>query len=76
MKRVVSCSDDAVSNKRFPFQIGWPLRVAAVQQLADALPPGPERDALLKKARQADTASYLSQRLTSPGLQPPRSSSP
>ena len=31
----------------------------AVRQQAAALPPGPERDALLKKASQADTAFYL-----------------
>jgi hypothetical protein len=34
--------------------------------------PGPERDALLKKARQADTASHLEEWANSPGLQPPK----
>lgn len=40
-------------------------------ELADALPPGPERDALLRKAQRADTASHLRDRLGSTGLQPP-----
>ncbi|SCB49670.1 hypothetical protein GA0061099_1011129 [Bradyrhizobium yuanmingense] len=32
---------------------------------------GPERDALLKKARQADVANHLNDWVKSPGLQPP-----
>ena len=39
-------------------------------QAAD-LPPGPQKDALLKKIRQLETASHVNQGLTSPGLQPP-----
>jgi hypothetical protein len=39
---------------------------------ANLLPPGPERDALLKKIRQADTAARLDQWAQSPGLQPPK----
>ena len=38
---------------------------------AQKLPPGAERDALLKKLRQADTASHLDDWANSPGLQPP-----
>lgn len=34
--------------------------------------PGPERDALLKKARIADTAAHIDQWANSPGLQPPK----
>lgn len=33
---------------------------------------GPERDALLKKARQADTAAHLDDWANSPGLRSPR----
>jgi hypothetical protein len=43
----------------------------AARELADALPPGPERDALVMKAQRIDTASHLQDRLGSPGLQPP-----
>jgi hypothetical protein len=39
---------------------------------AQRLPSGPERDQLLKKARQADTASHIDEWANSPGLQPPR----
>jgi hypothetical protein len=39
---------------------------------ADLLPPGRERDGLLTKQRQADTASHLSDWANSPGLRPPR----
>jgi hypothetical protein len=38
---------------------------------AKLLPPGTERDALIRKARQAETASRMNEWLTSPGLQPP-----
>jgi hypothetical protein len=38
---------------------------------AKLFPPGPERDALIRKARQAETGSHMSEWLTSPGLQPP-----
>ena len=38
---------------------------------AAELRPGPERDALLKRARIADTASNIDQWVNSPGLQPP-----
>lgn len=33
---------------------------------------GSERDALLKKARQADTAAHIEDWANSPGLQPPK----
>jgi hypothetical protein len=38
---------------------------------AAGLPPCPEKDALLKKIRQLETASHMSEWLSSPGLQPP-----
>jgi hypothetical protein len=41
------------------------------RQRAEALPPGPEREALIKKARQADAASHIEDWANSPGLQPP-----
>jgi hypothetical protein len=40
-------------------------------QLAE-LQPSPERDQLLQKLRQLDTASHINEWLSSPGLQPPR----
>jgi hypothetical protein len=50
------------------------LAVCAKEILDKAaeLRPGPERDALLKKARQADTAAHLDEWANSSGLRPPR----
>jgi hypothetical protein len=42
------------------------------REQADQLRPSPERDMLIKKARQADTASHLNQWANSPGLQSPK----
>ena len=39
---------------------------------ASKLPPGPERDALLKRARVADTASHINEWANSPGLRGPK----
>ena len=38
---------------------------------AKLLPPGRARDAALRRARQAETASHMSSWLRSPGLQAP-----
>jgi hypothetical protein len=38
---------------------------------ADELPPGPAKDNLVRKARQADTAMHLHEWVNSVGLQPP-----
>jgi hypothetical protein len=42
------------------------------REKASTMPPCPERDALLQKARQADTAAKINEWVSSPGLQPPR----
>jgi hypothetical protein len=42
------------------------LREEALQ-----LPPGAAREELIRKARQAETGSHMSEWLASPGLQPP-----
>jgi hypothetical protein len=42
-----------------------------LREEAKLLPPGAERDQLIRKARQAETGSHMSEWLTSPGLQPP-----
>ena len=42
-----------------------------LHERAKVMPPGLEKDALLKRARQADTAAHVSEWLRSPGLQPP-----
>ena len=39
---------------------------------AKLLPPGPTRDELVRRARQAEIGSHMSEWLRSPGLQRPR----
>lgn len=62
--------------RRFKHQLTLQDRLAAwakgIREQAEKLPMGsPEREELLKKARQADTASHLDDWANSPGLQPP-----
>jgi hypothetical protein len=38
---------------------------------ADRLPPGPERDELLKKVKLFESYAKIDNWITSPGLQPP-----
>ena len=54
------------------FQHGLAAWAKEICEQAAKLSLGPERDALLKKARRADTASHLDDWANSPGLQPPK----
>jgi hypothetical protein len=49
----------------------WHLQSEPAKSEAQKLPHGKERDALIKKARQLETASQMNQRLSSPELRPP-----
>jgi hypothetical protein len=42
-----------------------------LREEAKSLPPGAVRDEMIRKARQAETASRMNEWLTSPGLGPP-----
>jgi hypothetical protein len=44
---------------------------ARLEQQAAGLPHGPEKDRLLRKIRQLETASYMSEWLSSKGLKTP-----
>jgi hypothetical protein len=48
------------------------LFAKAAREKASLLRPGAEKDELLRKARQADTAAHLGDWANSPGLQPPK----
>jgi hypothetical protein len=50
----------------------WHQESEAAKIEAKNLPHGKERDALVRKARQLETASQINQWLSSPGLQPPK----
>nr|WP_298108557.1 hypothetical protein [Bradyrhizobium sp.] len=43
-----------------------------VRRQASHLPPGPEREQMLRRARRADTAAHLDEWVNSPGLQSPK----
>jgi PAS domain S-box-containing protein len=42
-----------------------------LREAVKLLPPGPERDEMIRKARRAETGSHMSEWLRSPRLQPP-----
>lgn len=42
-----------------------------LREQAKSLQPGPQRDIIIRKARQCETGSHMSEWLRSPGLQPP-----
>ena len=43
-----------------------------IQEQVKSLPHGNERELLVRKARQLETASHVNEWISSPGLQPPR----
>jgi hypothetical protein len=65
-----------IKGRRFNQQLSLQDRLSAwakaVRKQADKLRPCPERDMLLRKARQAETASHLQDWANSPGLQSPK----
>jgi hypothetical protein len=42
-----------------------------LREEAKLLPPSAQRNEVIRKARQAETASHVNEWLTSPGLRPP-----
>jgi len=64
--------------KRRRFKQGQSLKerlmlfIEEMRKRADELPPGPARDDLLRRARQADVATHLDEWANSPALQPPK----
>jgi hypothetical protein len=55
-----------------PFEKRLAQEALRVKERAKTLSRGKERELLSRKARQLETASHLSEWLSSPGLQPPR----
>lgn len=54
-----------------PISKRWQEIATIAKDEARKLPPCPERDALLKKARQLETAAHINEWVLSPGLRPP-----
>jgi hypothetical protein len=50
----------------------WHWQSEVAKSEAEKLPHGKERDHLLRKARQLETASRINDWLSSPALNPPR----
>jgi hypothetical protein len=48
------------------------IEAKRLREEAQLLPPGPVREAALRRARQAETGSHMSEWLRSPGLQQPK----
>jgi len=65
----------AMQRRRFKDTLTFPDRMAKeakrFRQEAESKRPGQERDDLLRKARQAETAAHIDQWVSSPGLKPP-----
>ncbi|MBR0816199.1 MULTISPECIES: hypothetical protein [Bradyrhizobium] len=54
-----------------PLEIRLAAEAERLREQAELLPPGATRDEMLRRARQAETGSQMSEWLRSPGLQPP-----
>lgn len=52
------------------FEEGLAQEAALMRERARGLPPGKDRDILIKRARQAEVAAHINEWLTSPGLRP------
>ncbi|MBV9559778.1 MAG: hypothetical protein JOY90_04840 [Bradyrhizobium sp.] len=59
-------------SRRTPLNARLATFAEYVQDQANQLPPGPERDEMVRKARQAKVADDLDKWIASPGLQPPK----
>ena len=54
------------------FQVRLAEEAQRFREAAQALPPGTAQELLLRRARQAETASHINNWLRSPGLRPPQ----
>ena len=65
-----------IKRRRFKHETSLQDRIVewaiAVRKQAAGMRRGPERDELLKKLRQAETAMRMEKWANSPGLQPPK----
>jgi hypothetical protein len=64
-----------MQRRRYKNTLTFPDRLTKeaerLRQEAEASPPGPQRDELLRKARQAETALPINEWISSPGLRAP-----
>ncbi len=55
-----------------PLEIRLTEEAKRLREEAKELAPGAAREEMIRRARQAETGSHLTEWLTSPGLQPPK----
>jgi hypothetical protein len=55
-----------------PLRVRLANEAAKLRKEAQGTPHGIERERLMRRARQAETGSHISEWLRSPGLQPPK----
>jgi hypothetical protein len=60
------------TGKKITLEEKWRQQAEAAKKEAEKLPHGKEREALMRKARQLQTASQINEWLSSPALQPPK----
>jgi hypothetical protein len=60
------------SQPKLQLQDRLALHALRLKEEAQTLGPGAERDAMIQRARQAETASQVDEWLMSPSLRPPR----
>jgi hypothetical protein len=54
-----------------PLEVRLAEEAKSLREQAKKLPHGPQREALLRRARQDEVGAHMTEWLTSPGLQPP-----
>ena len=59
-------------SKKLPVKERWHKQTEAFRRKAEKLPYGKEREELLRKARQLQTASDFNEWVSSPGLSRPK----
>jgi hypothetical protein len=63
------------SRRRFsqssPLEVRLAEEAKSLREQAKKLPHGPQREALLRRARQNEVGAHMTEWLASPGLQPP-----
>jgi hypothetical protein len=58
--------------QKYTIEEQWHQQSEAAKNEAEKLPFGRERDQLMRKARQLETASHINDWLSSPALNPPK----
>jgi len=61
-----------MGSKKLSLEQKWQAQAEAFRREAERLPYGKEREDLLRKARQLETASHINEWVSSPGLERPK----